>query len=85
MPASTRIWSHFFLGTIRLFNGEQQLASESFREVLAITPEADAGNAEAFDFLKRAAALGADGLPVLPDEAEFASGNVECLGFLVAA
>ncbi len=85
VPASTRIWSHFFLGTIRLFNGEQQLASESFREVLAITPEADAGNAEAFDFLKRAAALGADGLPVLPDEAEFASGNVECLGFLVAA
>jgi hypothetical protein len=84
VPASTRIWSHFFLGTIRLFNGEQQLASESFREVQAITPEADAGNAEAFDFLKRAAAMGADALPVLPDEATFSPGGVECLGFLVA-
>jgi hypothetical protein len=85
VPASTRIWSHFFLGTIRLYNGETQPASESFREVLAITPEADAGNAEAFDFLKRAAALGADELPVLPEGAKFASGGIESLGFLVAA
>lgn len=84
VPASTRIWSQFFIGTIRLFEGEPQAASESFREVLAITPEADGGNAEASDFLKRVAALGADPLPVLPDEAEFASDGIECLGFLVA-
>lgn len=83
VPASTRIWSQFFIGTIRLFEGEPQAASESFREVLAITPEADGGNAEASDFLKRVAALGADPLPVLPDEAEFASDGIECLGFLV--
>lgn len=83
-PASIRLWSHFLLGSIRLFNGETQLAGESFREVAAISPEAGAGNAEAFGFLKRAAALAADGLPVLVDEAEFAPGSVECLGFLVA-
>jgi len=81
---STRIWSLFFLGATRLFNGEPQLAAESFREVLSITPEADVGGDEAYGILKRAAALAVDPLPVRPDEAGFSASGVESLGLLVA-
>ena len=82
VPASTRIWSHFFRGTILLFTGEQERARESFGAILGLTPEADAANAEALVFLKRAAAILSDPLPTLSDDAVFSPDSVEAVGLL---
>jgi serine/threonine protein kinase len=84
VPASTRIWSHFFRGTIQLFKGEETLARESFHFVLDLNPEAEAGNLEAINFLKRAAGTLSDPLPVLSDEANFSPDSIEALGLLAA-
>jgi len=83
-PPSTRIWCHFFLGTIRLFNGEAELSRESFRKVLQIQDTTDEGPSEAVAFLKRAAYGLADPLPLLPADAAFASDSIEALGLLTA-
>jgi hypothetical protein len=84
VPASTRIWSHFFRGTIQLFKGEEALARESFDYVIHLNPEPEAGNVEAINFLQRAALLLADPLPVLADEAKFSPESIEALGLLAA-
>lgn len=84
VPASTRIWSHFFRGTIKLFQGDETVARESFLEVVHLTPESGATNAEAIGFLKRAAAPLGDPLPVVADEADFSPGSLEALGLLAA-
>ena len=83
-PASTRIWSHFFRGTIQLFQGEEALARESYAYVLDLSPEEGAGNAEAIAFLKRASAFLSDPLPVAADEAAFSPDSIEALGLLAA-
>lgn len=80
--ASTRIWSHFFLGTIRLFQGESALSRESFREVLAIVPEPETVQSEGVVFMKRAAVPLAEPLPVLAGDADFAADGLEALGLL---
>lgn len=84
VPPSTRIWSHFFRGTIKLFQGDETVARESFLEVVHLTPEAGATNAEAIGFLKRAAAPLGDPLPVIADEAVFSANSIEALGLLAA-
>ncbi len=83
-PASTRIWSRFFLGSIQLFSGDLEAASASFRQVLELTPESGAETAEAIAFLKRAAAALSDPLPLLPEEATFSPDSIESLGLLAA-
>jgi cell division septation protein DedD len=83
-PASTRIWSHFLLGTIRLFEGETSLAEESFEAVGKLPPESDAASAASIEFLQRAAGPLAEPLPVLGEDAAFASDSVEVLGLLAA-
>lgn len=84
VPASTRIWSHFFRGTIKLFQGDETVARESFLEVVHLTPETGATNTEAIGFLKRAAAPLGDPLPVIADEAAFSADSLEALGLLAA-
>lgn len=84
VPASTRIWSHFLLGTIQLFEGEELLARESFESILDLNPEAEAGNLEAIAFLERAAATLADPLPVLAEDADFPSDSIEAVGLFAA-
>ncbi|PAW65222.1 MAG: hypothetical protein B9S36_00625 [Verrucomicrobiia bacterium Tous-C2TDCM] len=84
VPASTRIWSHFFLGTIQLFEGEEARARESFESILDLKPEAEAGNLEAIAFLERAAAMLADPLPVLAEDVDFSSDSIEALGLFAA-
>ncbi len=83
-PASTRIWSRFFLGSIHLFSGNLAAAGESFRQVLELTPESDADQAETVAFLKRAASVLSGPLPLLPEEAAFSPDSVEALGLLAA-
>lgn len=84
VPASTRIWSHFLLGTIQLIEGETEPAADSYLAVQQLSPEPDAGSAEVFAFLQRAATVLAEPLPVLSDEAAFSPDSVEALGLLAA-
>lgn len=84
VPASTRLWSHFFRGTIALHSGDEDAARDSFDYVLQITPETGDSTAEAVAFMKRAAALLSDPLPLLPEEAAFSPDTVEALGLFAA-
>ncbi len=84
VPGSTRIWSHFFLGTIRLSKGEMTLARESFQYLVETPADAGAGDQEALAFLKRASQLLLDPLPLTKEEAAFAPNTIESLGLLAA-
>jgi hypothetical protein len=84
VPASTRIWSHYFLGLIQLFTGEEVLSRESFAYVRELTPESSESNAAAIASLKKIA-TGLDGtLPLLEDEIQFTPDSMEVLALLSA-
>lgn len=84
VTGSTRIWSHFFLGTIRLSKGEVSLARESFQFLVETPADPAAGDQEAIAFLQRIARVLLDPLPLTKEEAIFATDSVEALGFLAA-
>lgn len=84
VPASTRIWSHYFLGLIHLFSGEEVLSRESFAMVRNLTPEPDESNGASIVSLKKIA-VGLDGtLPLLEDEIQYTPDSIEILTLLSA-
>lgn len=84
VPASTRIWSHYFLGLIQLFSGEEALSRESFARVRDLTPEPDESNGASIASLKKIA-VGLDGtLPLLEDEILYTPDSIEILTLLSA-
>ena len=84
VPEPTRIWCHFFRGTIYLFSVEEEASRESFANVLSISPGAGEGNTDAMNFMKKAAVGLADSLPLLDDEVAFSPASIESLGLLTA-
>lgn len=84
VPGSTRIWSHYFRGTIALFLGDEAIARESFANVLSITPETGDSTQEAVAFMKRAAKGLVDPLPLTREEVDFSPQSIEALGILTA-
>lgn len=84
VPASTRIWCHFFQGTIHLFSGDEKVSRESFANVLKITPGAEDGTTEAMIFMKKSAAGLTDPLPLFDDEVSFSPTGIESMGLLTA-
>jgi eukaryotic-like serine/threonine-protein kinase len=84
VPATTKIWSYYFRGMIHLYAGNEVTARESFVNVLRTEPGAEDAASEAMQFTKKASVGLADSLPLLKDEAVFASGSIETLGLLTA-
>lgn len=84
VPASTRIWSYYFLGLIQLFSGEEALSRESFAFVRDLTPELDESTGASIASLQKIA-VGLDGtLPLLEDEIQYTPDSIEILTLLSA-
>ncbi len=83
-PPSTRIWCFFFLGTIRLLEGDVPLSREFFSSARALEPEPDAASPETLGLLRDSAEFLSGPLPLLDEEADFDADSVEAVALLAA-
>ena len=84
VPATTKIWSHYFRGMLNLYSGNEKAARESFVNVLRTEPGAEDASSEAILFTKKTAGGLSGPLPLLKEDALFAPGSIEVLGLLTA-
>lgn len=81
---STRMWTLYLQGLVRLFQGEEIKSRQSFSLIQAIDPSGEAGVAAVSSFMAKAAPALGDTLPVMGAEDTFRKESLEMLGLLGA-